>query len=134
MIRIFKVPEYRIVVPGKAISFRSPKAENYKKKIKILAKKIFHHPLSDHYIEVYIDYFHTKKRRVDMDNIAKCILDALNKVAYIDDRYVHLQRATAYWIKEIIKISNAPVDIVKPLARYDEYLLIRIRNYDKKDK
>lgn len=123
------IPEYRVVVPGRAISFRSPRANAYKKLIRSIAQRIFPQPLSNQIIDIRIDYFHTSRRRVDMDNVAKCVLDALNGVAYVDDRYVGSQAATAYRLQVPVRIKGGPVDIIKPLAQYDEYLFIRIRGH-----
>ena len=121
-------PEYRIVVPGKAISFRSPKAKKYKNIIHDTAKRIILNPIIGDTVEVRLDYFHMNKRRMDMDNIAKCVLDALNGIAYVDDRQVILQSSTAYSLASIVNIENGIVDLIKPLAQYKEYLFIRIRN------
>ena len=126
MIRIYVNTEYYVVVPGKAYSFRSPHAKDYKKLVKKMAKNVFDHPLSDN-VEVRIDCFHTKPIRSDMDNIAKCILDALNGIAYTDDKQARLQKSTSHWLQEIICINGGPVDLIKPLADYDEYVFIRIR-------
>jgi Holliday junction resolvase RusA-like endonuclease len=133
-------PEYRIIVPGKATSFRSPKAKKYKNIINDLAKHIIPNPIIGNTVEVRLDYFHMNKRRMDMDNIAKCVIDALNGIAYVDDRQVILQAATAYSLTSIVNIDNGIVDLIKPLAQYEEYLFIRIRKvpdastvYDKRE-
>lgn len=39
-------------------------------------------------VVVSIDFFNGNKRRRDLDNMAKLVLDALNKVAYADDYQV----------------------------------------------
>lgn len=39
-------------------------------------------------VVVTIDFFNGNKRRRDLDNMAKLVLDALNKVAYADDYQV----------------------------------------------
>ena len=119
-------PEYRVVVPGRAVSFRSPRARAYKKLIGDIARGVFSQPLSDSTINIHIDYFHTRRRRMDMDNVAKCVLDALTGVAYVDDRQVRLQAASAHWLQVPVYIEGGPVDLVKPLANYDEYLFIRL--------
>ena len=122
-----KSPEYIIVIPGKAVSFRSPKSSEYKNIIHDAAERLFPKPIKGDYVEVRLDYFHMSRRRMDMDNIAKCVLDALNGVAYVDDRQVRLQAATAYSLTSVVYIANGIVDLIKPLAQYKEYLFIRIR-------
>ena len=122
-----KSPEYRIVMPGKAVSFRSPKSGDYKTMIQEVAKRIFAKPIIGDTVEVRLDYFHLSRRRMDMDNIAKCVLDALNGIAYTDDRQVRLQAATAYSLASEVYIAQGVVDLIKPLAQYEEYLFIRVR-------
>jgi hypothetical protein len=64
---------------------------------------------------------------MDMDNIAKCVLDAMNGVAYVDDRQVLHQYSRAYDLSEPFWLSGGPVDLIKPLARHAEYIFVRIR-------
>lgn len=131
MIQLHRSPEYRIVIPGKAVSFRSSKSGQYKAKIQEIAKHIFAKPMIGDLVEVRLDYFHVKRRRMDMDNIAKCVLDALNGIAYKDDIQVRLQAATAYSLASVVFIQQGVVNLVKPLAQYEEYLFIRIREVNK---
>jgi len=84
-------------------------------------------PLSDDKLEVYMDYFRIRRRRPDMDNVAKCVLDALTGFAYIDDAQVHVQLSKDHWLELPVSISGGPVDLVKPLREYKEYLFVRIR-------
>ena len=127
MRHLHKSPEYRIVIPGKAVSFRSPKSGDYKKLIQQAARVIFAKPIVGDIDEVRLDYFHLSRRRMDMDNIAKCVLDALNGIAYVDDRQVRLQTAEAHSLTSVVLITHGVVDLIKPLAQYDEYLFIRVR-------
>jgi hypothetical protein len=62
-----------------------------------------------------------------MDNIAKCVIDALNGIAYTDDQLARLQSARAHNIAKRVTIGGGPVDLVKPLRRYRDYLFVRIR-------
>jgi crossover junction endodeoxyribonuclease RusA len=41
-----------------------------------------------HQVVASIDFFNGNKRRRDLDNMAKLVLDALNKVAYADDHQI----------------------------------------------
>lgn len=41
-----------------------------------------------HHVLVSIDFFNGNKRRRDLDNMAKLVLDALNKEAYVDDNQI----------------------------------------------
>lgn len=62
---------------------------------------------------------------MDMDNIAKCILDALNGVAYVDDRQVALQASRAHDLSRVVRIVDT-VDIVKPLLKHEQYTFVRV--------
>jgi hypothetical protein len=63
---------------------------------------------------------------MDMDNVSKCILDALNGLAYADDKQVGLHKATDHDLSQWVSLSDS-VDLVKPLAEHDEYIIVRIR-------
>jgi len=67
-----------------------------------------------------------------MDNIAKCVLDGMNGVAYADDRQVIHQYSRAYDLTEPFWLSDGPIDLIKPLARHTEYLFVRVRAVDKR--
>ena len=126
MIRIVKAAEYRFVVPGKAVSFRSHRAEEYKRKVRESARGLFKGPRKGS-LDVRLDYFHTTGRRMDMDNISKCVLDSLTGLAYVDDQQVVLQSSVAHDLTTDVQIADGPVDLVKPLQFYSDYLFVRLR-------
>jgi Holliday junction resolvase RusA-like endonuclease len=120
-------PEYRFFIPGKAESFRSPKASGYKRRVRREAKKVLKKPFDGPELNVALDYFHQIERRFDMDNVSKCVLDALNGVAYKNDRSVRWQTSASHFLSEPISIPDGPVDLVKPLKKHHMYLFVRIR-------
>jgi Holliday junction resolvase RusA-like endonuclease len=122
--------EYRLIIPGKAVSFRTGNAKDYKRKVEAEDRKIFKQPIIDKRVEMRIDYFHRQKRRMDMDNVAKCIMDALNTVAYSDDKQVSMQKSVAHPLNQVVRINEETIDIVKPLAQHEEYVIVRIRELD----
>ena len=127
MVQILNALQYQFVVPGRAISFRSSKAKLYKAAVARAAKPVLPGVPTDVPIEVRLDYFHMSPRRFDMDNVAKCVLDALNDRAYTDDRLVRLQSSKAHDITKRVDIRGGPVDLVKPLRLHRDYLFVRIR-------
>jgi Holliday junction resolvase RusA-like endonuclease len=127
MNRVFRNPEYRFVVPGRAVSFRSPKARVYKSQVQEAARPVIVKPLPG-LVEIRIDYFHHSHRKMDMDNIAKCIMDALNGLAYNDDRQARLQTSRAHDLSVQAFIPDGPVDLIKPLRDYGEYVFVRVRD------
>ena len=130
MRRIVGAREYRFVVGGPAISFRSPNATSYKRRVRLAAMSSLPKTPIASPVELRLDYFHPHARRCDMDNVAKCVLDALNGVAYVDDQLASLQSAQAHDLRRRIHIPGGPVDLVKPLCDYNEYLFVRIRLAD----
>ena len=131
MTRSEKVPEYRFIVPGKAESFRSRYASVYKKRIKTITQGLFPAPQQKIRFDVLIDYFHLQSRRFDMDNVAKCVLDALNGVAYADDQQVRRQVSEAHDLRRVVILPDGPIDLIKPLKEHDTYLFVRVRNVGK---
>lgn len=127
MVRVVDAREYRFVVAGPGVSFRSPSAKAYKRKVRVAARGAVPTKLIAVPVELTLDYFHRNRRRFDMDNLAKCVLDALNGVAYIDDQLARVQSATAHDLTRLIHIHGGPVDLVKLLRDYDHYLFVRIR-------
>jgi len=125
--RISRIPEYQIVVPGRAVSFRSPSAPAYKRIVAALAKRVFKQPLRGELVEFRIDYFHADRRRMDVDNVAKTILDALNKIAYRDDQQVRLVSVRAHSLATPLHIPGGPADLVKPLRQHSFYVFLRVR-------
>ena len=128
MRRILEFAEYRFFVPGKAISFRTKNAKKYKKLVKKFAMKVFKRKLIGNKLQIIIDYFYKGSRKFDMDNIEKCIIDALTGVAYNDDLQIFSTTVNSYPIDQITKLSDVVIDIVKPLRWHDTYTFIRLRN------
>jgi len=127
MIRSSRALEYRFVVPGEAVSFRSPNAKKYKRKVRqYLPARLIARPMRGS-CEIRLDYFHSSPRRFDMDNVAKCVLDAINTVAYTDDKLARLQSAASHDLTRRFTLSDVPVDLVKPLRRHEDYLVVRVR-------
>ncbi len=125
--RVVDAREYRFVVAGPGVSFRSHSAKAYKHRVRLAARGIVPIKLIAVPVELTLDYFHQSRRRFDMDNLAKCVLDALNGVAYVDDQLACVQSATAHDLTRVIHIHGGPVDLVKPLRDHDDYLFVRIR-------
>lgn len=127
---INNIKEYRFVIPGKAESFRSKKANAYKKYVRKIAKKVFRSKPIKCQADVIIDYFHATPRRMDMDNVSKCIMDAMNGVAYADDVQVRYQTSGAHNLNMPISLERGPLDLIKPLKDNNEYVFVRIREIE----
>ena len=118
--------EFRLVIPGKPESFRAAHANRYKLRVRRAAEGLFASPLTGR-IDVLIDYVHVRPRRMDMDNISKCILDALTGTAYVNDVQVTLQSSADHDLSKPVRLAGC-IDLVKPLAEHAEYVFVRIRD------
>jgi len=127
MIRSHRGPEFRLVIPGRGYSFRTQAATSYKRRIRRIARGVFPSPTSSP-VEISIDYFHSSPRRFDLDNLAKCIIDALSGIAYLDDKQVRRHITVGHNLRTSVIIHDSPVDLVKPLRRYSDYVFIRVKS------
>ena len=118
--------ECLVIVPGKARSFRSHYAKEYRHRVREAARKVITEMFHTDDIDLKIDYFCRGSRNVDMDNITKNVMDALTNIAYPDDRFVKTQNSRAHRVDEIVYVNREVFDIFKPLANYKEYSTIRI--------
>ena len=117
------------MIPGRAVSFRSPAAMSYRRLARRCAGRVFRRPLHVA-LEIRLDYFHLHARRVDMDNVSKCVLDGLNGLAYKDGRLATVQASRSHDLRTRVDLHDGPLDLVKPLRRHKEYLFVRIRLAD----
>jgi len=127
MNRIINRTEYRFFVPGKPASFRVKAAKEFKTRARRCAREFFEAPLEMDNLEIRLDHFHRKSVRSDMDNIAKALIDALNGLAYIDDKQIRLQISQRHDLRKVVTLHEHPLDVIKPLQEFDEYLFVRIR-------
>ena len=79
-------------------------------------------PPFEHHVLVELEFYNGNKRRRDLDNMAKLVLDALNKEAYDDDfrvvelniskRFTSKDRArTVVVLREIIEWPDEPENV-----------------------
>lgn len=68
-------------------TYTPPETKQAEQVIAYTYKRLLFPPF-EHQIVMTIDFFNGNKRRRDLDNMAKLVLDALNKVAYADDYQV----------------------------------------------
>lgn len=91
---------------GRTWSFTPKKSAEWEKKVSMEARKHFETP-TDNPVELFLEfYLKTPKSKMnklfvqtipDLDNLEKSILDALNGVAYKDDRLVVSKYSTKYY-------------------------------------
>jgi len=77
-----------IVLPIRPISLKSRGYRQYQDRIKREVQALHRRPFQGRDLYVQVVWFHSRKERQDLDNIAKRILDALKGAAYDDDSSV----------------------------------------------
>jgi len=69
--------------------------------------------LFEHHVIVSIDFFNGNRRRRDLDNMAKLVMDALNGVAFVDDfQVVELNLRKFFTDKERARTEVRLVEVV----------------------
>ncbi|MBM3292225.1 RusA family crossover junction endodeoxyribonuclease [Candidatus Bathyarchaeota archaeon] len=114
---------------GRTWSFTPKKVAEWEKIIKNEAKKNFNNPFSGPVMVSMIFYISRPASRrkdiwvpttPDLDNLEKAVLDALNGVAYIDDRFVVGKNAQKKYVRKedpgvFVRVTNLSqqVDLTK---------------------
>ena len=75
------------VVKGKAVSNWDPKVKEWRKKVATECSKHFNAPLPGP-VGLHLSFCRSNARAVDIDNLAKCVMDAMQGIAYYDDAQV----------------------------------------------
>ena len=85
------LPRKGDLLPGddpKAIRFYTPaRTKIYERKVGVCAKQAGVRP-TDNEVAVSAKFYLKDRRKVDVDNLMKAVLDGLNRVAYADDKQV----------------------------------------------
>lgn len=93
---------------GKVVTFTPPATRDWEATVGWYAKAHCKQPRSGNF-EVTLTFFRKSNRMVDLDNLSKAVLDALNGMMWHDDRQVvalHLYK------RQVDKLDNAGVRIV----------------------
>jgi crossover junction endodeoxyribonuclease RusA len=130
---------FEFIVEGPAISIRAKKShtKRYQKwirTVKTAAQKYWLNSMSPSdslAIIVHIKNYYTLAPP-DVDNIIKPILDALNKVVYLDDQQVYKVISEKFDLSNIERIQNPSPLLAAGLEKYTELLHI-IVTWDTED-
>ena len=116
----------RFVVPGPPVSKARPrvvrghtytpeKTRRFERLVGMCARTAGARPIAGE-VSVSISFYLPTKRRVDLDNLSKGVLDGLNKIAWADDSQVstlfatrQLDRANPRAVIEIQEVGDGPV-------------------------
>ena len=91
-------PRFRIWIEGKPQSSHKNAAAlaRYKASIRKVASTVVSKPIRSPRVDIEIWFYASHLSRADVDNVIKPVLDALNGVAYQDDRQVRSVRVVAF--------------------------------------
>jgi len=114
----------KFTVPGEPRSKQRPRVTargTYTPKETIEAEKLVRHyyaaangPFFEHQLKIDINFYNGNRRRRDLDNMAKLVLDALNKVAFADDyQVVELNLAKFFSTKELARTEITIKEIIE---------------------
>lgn len=92
---------------------RAQKYLSYKKEVAWFAKLATEKPIEG-YVQAIITAYIRGKHRMDVDNIAKSILDGANGICYEDDRYVWSLTVDRVQVKDVkeqrVEVEFIPIE------------------------
>ena len=117
-----------VVVAGHPVSIQgaSKSKTHWKAKIAVEARKAFLSVLPDQDLVITITFFHERKPKFDTDNMCKPICDALNGIAYIDDKQLIERHARFRDLNGAFRIKGVAPEIATAIANGSEFVSVEI--------
>lgn len=117
-----------VVVTGHPVSIQGDsKPKTYwKSKVAAEAVKVCPSQLLDQDLVITITFFHERKPRFDTDNVCKPICDALNGIAYQDDKQLIERHARLRDLNGAFHIKGVAPEIATAIANGSEFVSIEI--------
>ncbi|GDX40407.1 hypothetical protein LBMAG21_06990 [Armatimonadota bacterium] len=127
------MPEFEFVVVGQPTSFNTKgkgrpqkkKRDNWQDNVKNAARKVMPPPATLLPVEVFISTYFTRQP-VDVDNVLKDIMDAMNGVAYNDDKQVYKVTSERVYLKTLDSHSVFSPLLGAHIAKSPEFVHIRL--------
>ena len=121
----------QFVVPGPPISNQSPglNLQNWRTAVAAEALKHWSAATLAGKLKAIIINFHTgDKPSVDVDNMSKPILDAMQNIVYEDDRQIRQAEITHLRIDASLVFVGAPKVLVAAVQAGDQFVYVRIED------
>ena len=117
-----------IVVVGHPVSIQgdSKPKTRWKAKVAAEAARVFPSQLPDQDLVITITYYYDSKPRFDVDNICKPVCDALNGIAYQDDKQLVERHARFKDLSGAFRIKGVALEIATAIADGSEFVSIEI--------
>jgi len=122
-----------VIVKGIPKSIQAQSVADWKQQVTNAARQVFSAPLAGNSITVRITVFYNKRPTFDTDNISKPIVDALNNVAFIDDKQVMERTAKRQKINGSFRIKGVEVALAKAIAEGDDFVCIEVRKLSRRE-
>ncbi len=116
------------IVKGRPVSIQAHAASRrrWMSRVQEAARGIFSQPLTDFDLKVQITFFYDEPPTFDMDNVSKPICDALNGIAYNDDRQLMERNSRKRYLKGSYHLEGVDPELVRALAESEEFVYIEI--------
>ncbi len=119
-----------IIVKGRPVSVNASSTHKnwWKSKVAAEATKVFATPIdmTHNDLRVTITFFYDSLPDFDTDNISKPICDALNGIAYHDDRQLMERNARVRRIDGSFRIKGVDPELVVAIAEGEDFVSIKI--------
>ena len=119
------------VVPGPPISNQSPGANlnHWRAVIEAEAKRLWKHPiLSGNLKAILINFYLDTKPSVDVDNMSKPILDAMEQIVYENDRQIRQAEISHVRIDAPFVFVGASPILVAAVQAGKQFVYVRIED------
>jgi len=124
----FVEPRFRIWVPGRPLAVGSGSRSRYRQSIADAARAAVPAPTSSRRVDIEVWFVARKlRRRADVDNVLKVILDALKGIVYEDDAQVRSVRVVALPLDDAhVLPGQVSLEALARLVEQPEHFLINI--------
>lgn len=124
---------YEFLVPGRPVSVHASDRKAYrafKDRVYVEAARVWpgYLPFADTHARLSIVFFGGKKDKIDVDNIIKPVMDALEFLYYADDAMVSDVDAHRRTWKDDVGAELLPDLLKVPWAENQECVFVRIQN------
>ena len=124
---------HTIIVKGMPKSIQANSLSAWKTKVATVAKLVFVAPLTGNSILVRITIYYDKLPSFDTDNISKPIVDALEGIAYNNDKQVAERRARRKSLNGSYRIRGVNPGLAAAIAEGEDFVCIEVRKIDRKE-
>ena len=113
-IPIIALSYYQYLTQNKFRKYITTKGREYKSKIEdILTEFMLDKEIKTGDCKVSLEFHHHTRRKHDVDNYAKCILDFMSNIVYLDDKQVQELNVKKFYDKEnpriVIRIEDSHI-------------------------